>query len=70
MSKIVYDPVSNSFVESEGWRSWSCVIALFQYMLTLIYVIWMGILLAIIAVPLIAAAIVISIGVAAVFGWL
>ena len=40
MSKIVYDPESNSFVETEGWRSWGIVMLLVQYLATLIVIVY------------------------------
>ena len=46
MSPMKYDPESGTFVESEGWRSWGCVVALVDYLITLVVIGWQLILMA------------------------
>ena len=43
MHKMKYDPVSNSFIETEGWRSWAITTTLVQYLTTLIYIVGIGV---------------------------
>ena len=56
MSPMKYDPESGTFVETEGWRSWGCVVVLVDYLITLVVIGWQLILMALVfaffAIPL------------------
>lgn len=69
MSKIKYDPESNSFVETEGWRSWSIVVLLVHYGITLSMIVWTVILALVLAVPFILICIAIGIIIAILLGY-
>lgn len=56
MSPMKYDPESNTFVETEGWRSWGCTMVLVEYLATLVYIGWYfivsAITLAVVGIPI------------------
>ena len=70
MSKMKYDPLSGTFVETEGWRSWGCVTALVQYIVVLMLVALEGIAIAIIVLPVGAVIFVIAFVIALMFGYI
>lgn len=70
MSPMKYDPESNTFHESEGWRSWGCVAALVQYAALLIIVAVEGVAAAIILLPIGAVIFAIAFVIAMMFGYI
>ena len=55
---IKYDLESNSFIETEGWRSRGCIVTLVSYILALIAIVWHSVLYAIWYGPYILVALV------------
>ncbi len=70
MSPMRYDPESQSFYESEGWRSWGCVTALWQYIIVLLVVALEGIAVAILVLPAGAVILAIAFVIAMIFGYI
>jgi hypothetical protein len=60
VSSLKYDPESNTFVETKGWRSWGVVTALSSYLITLAVMLWYAIVGLIAALPFIVIAIVVG----------
>ncbi len=52
MSKMKYDSESNSFIETEGWRSWGFVMLLVHYLLSLIIIVYQTVAFVIVSVAI------------------
>jgi len=70
VSKMVYDPQSNSFVETEGWRSWGIITCCSSYLLALVIMAWYAIVGLLFVLPYIVIAIVVGLAVYWVLGGL
>ena len=70
MSKMRYDPESGTLQETEGWRSWGCVTALWQYIIVLLVIALEGLAVAIFVLPIGAVIFVIAFVIALMFGYI
>ena len=70
MSKMKYNPLSGTFEETEGWRSWGCVTALWQYIIVLLVVAIEGLAVAIFVLPVGAVILAIAFVIAMIFGYI